>query len=353
MAPRVVASEAPREAHGRRALIAFAALAALVAVALAIAVGEPVSFTLAFSDASSLDHAIVFRARIPRVVLGLLVGAGLATTGAAYQGLLRNPLAEPYVLGVSGGAALGATLAIAAASVLTLPVVATTTFVALAAAVSGGLATLFVWIVASRATNLVGRDDVMRGHATSILLAGVVVNAIAAGAITFVKTVVRASTAQQLLFWLAGFLDVPTPTALAVVALAVGLGAAILLPVAPRLNLLAMGDEHAAHLGVEVRALERRVFLASSIVVGAVVATSGMIGFVGLLVPHLVRRLFGPDHRLILPLSLVFGGATLVACDLLARATFRFLGTEPPVGAITALIGGPLFLFLLARRRVG
>jgi len=117
------------------------------------------------------------------------------------------------------------------------------------------------------------------------------------------------------------------------------------------LNLLAMGYEHAGHLGVDVRALEKRVFLASSIVVGAVVATCGMIGFIGLLVPHLVRRIVGPDHRRVLPLSFVLGGATLVACDLLARVTFRVLGTEPPVGAITALIGGPLFLVLLARRR--
>ncbi len=334
------------------ALVPLAATVALVVVIAAVAIGEPVSFARALSDPASLDHAIVFRARLPRVVLGLLVGAGLASTGAAYQGLLRNPLAEPYVLGVSGGAALGATLAIAAASVLTLPALATTTFVAVAAAVAGGLATLLVWLLAARSTDLASRDDVMRGHATSILLAGVVVNAIASGAITFVKTVVRASTAQQLLFWLAGFLDVPTPAALAVVAVAVLVGAAILLPIAPQLNLLSMGDEHAAHLGVEVRALERRVFLASSIVVGAVVATSGMIGFVGLLVPHLVRRLFGPDHRAVLPLSLVFGGATLVGCDLLARVTFRLLGTEPPVGAITALLGGPLFLFLLARRRV-
>lgn len=337
----------------RRSLVPLAAAAALIAVCAALAVGEPVSFGRAFSDPGSLDHAIVFRARLPRVALGLLVGAGLATTGAAYQGLLRNPLAEPYVLGVSGGAALGATLAIAAASVLALPGLAATTFVALAAAASGGLATLLVWLLAARSSDLAARHDVMRGHATSILLAGVVVNAIASGAITFVKTVVRASTAQQLLFWLAGFLDVPTPAALAVVAVAVGLGAALLLPLAPQLNLLAMGDEHAAHLGVEVRTLERRVFLASSIVVGAVVATSGMIGFVGLLVPHLVRRVFGPDHRVILPLSLVLGGATLVACDLLARVTFRLLGTEPPVGAITALLGGPLFLFLLARGRVG
>ncbi|MBI2395137.1 MAG: iron ABC transporter permease [Deltaproteobacteria bacterium] len=337
----------------RRALLVVAALCAVAAVVAAIAVGEPVDWSRALTDPTSVDHAIVFGARVPRVLLGLLVGAGLATTGAAYQGLLRNPLAEPYVLGVSGGAALGASIAIAVGSVLAIAPLASATIVAIIAAVSGGLATLLVWALAARATTQTGREDALRGHATSILLAGVVVNAIASGAITFVKTVVRASTAQQLLFWLAGFLDVPTPAALAVVAVAVTVGGALLVIDAPRLNLLTMGDEHAAHLGVDVRALERRVFLASSIVVGAVVATCGMIGFVGLLVPHVVRRLVGPDHRVVLPLSLAFGGATLVACDLIARATFRLLGTEPPVGAITALIGGPLFLVLLSRRRVG
>ncbi len=326
-----------------RALLVVAVLAAIVAVALAIAIGEPVHWARVF-DATSVDHAIIVRARIPRVLLGLVVGAGLAVTGASYQGLLRNPLAEPYVLGVSGGAALGATIAIAFAS--GLHALLATSIATAAAALCGGLATLLVWGLATRATR-----DAVSGHATSILLAGVVVNAIASGAITFVKTIVRASTAQQLLFWLAGFLDVPTPSALIVVAVLVAIGGALLIVDAPRLNLLAMGDEHAGHLGVDVRALEKRVFLASSIVVGAVVATCGMIGFIGLLVPHLVRRIVGPDHRRVLPLSFVLGGATLVACDLLARVTFRVLGTEPPVGAITALIGGPLFLVLLARRR--
>jgi len=328
-----------------RALPVVAIGVAIVAVVLAVAIGEPVHWDRVF-DVTSVDHSIVMRARVPRVLLGLVVGAGLAVTGASYQGLLRNPLAEPYVLGVSGGAALGATLAIAAAS--GLATFAATSLATGAAALSGGLATLLVWSLATRAT---AETRELRGHATSILLAGVVVNAIASGAITFVKTIVRASTAQQLLFWLAGFLDVPTPTSLALVAVLVAIGGALLIRDAPRLNLLAMGDEHAAHLGVDVRALERRIFIASSIVVGAVVATCGMIGFIGLLVPHLVRKLVGPDHRRVLPLSFVLGGATLVGCDLLARITFRVLGTEPPVGAITALLGGPLFLALLGRRR--
>ena len=333
----------------RRSVLAASVVLAVAIVAMSIAIGEPVKWSRVFSDATSVDHAIVMRARLPRVLLGLVAGAGLATTGAAYQGLLRNPLAEPYVLGVSGGAALGATIAIAMVS--SLAPFAIASVATIAAALGGGLATLLVWTLATRTTPLgVAGGRELRGHATSILLAGVVVNAIASGAITFVKTIVRASTAQQLLFWLAGFLDVPTMSSLAIVSVLVSVGSAALIAESPRLNLLAMGDEHAGHLGVDVRALERRIFIASSVVVGAVIATCGMIGFVGLLVPHIVRRVCGPDYRLVLPLSFAFGGATLVACDLLARVTFRLLGTEPPVGAITALVGGPLFLVLLARR---
>lgn len=327
----------------RRGLYAGFAIA-FAAIAVSAAYGQGLSWSRAFADASSIDHAILFRARLPRVAMGAVAGAGLAVTGAAYQGLLRNPLAEPYVLGVAGGAALGATIAIALASAFLLPPLLASSAAALSAAAFGGLATLVVWVLATRTE----RGD--RGHATSILLGGVIVNAIASGAITFLKTVVRATTAQQLLFWLAGFLDVPTNASLLVVTIAVVIGGALLIMESPRLNLLALGDEQAAHLGVDVRALERRIFVASSIVVGAIVSTCGMVAFVGLLVPHVVRRLAGVDHRRVLPLSMLFGAATLVSCDLLSRVTFRALGTEPPVGAITALLGGPVFLVLLTRR---
>lgn len=325
--------------------VALALLALLGAVALAMSIGQPVSIARAFSEPRSLDRAILVSARLPRVALGLLAGAGLSVTGAAFQALLRNPLAEPYVLGVAGGAALGATLALAAgAAALTIPLVGTGA-TAGAATLFGLLATLLVYAIA-RGTRR-GRNP----SATDILLAGVVVNAIATGAITFAKTLVRAGTAQQLLYWLAGFLDVATPATLAVVGVSVAAGSVVLLAAAPALGLISLGDEHAAHLGVDVGRLERRVFLASSLVVGAIVATCGIIGFLGLLVPHVVRRLVGPDPRRTLPLSLVLGAATLVACDALARASFRALGSEPPVGAITALLGGPLFLVLLTRQR--
>jgi iron complex transport system permease protein len=320
--------------------VAVAALTLCVAMCAGLAFGtEPVSLVRAWQDPGSLDRLIVVGVRLPRVALGAVAGAGLAIVGAAFQAVLRNPLAEPYVLGVSGGAALGATsallLGLAGATLLGASVVP------LAALVGGLGATALVYFLA--------RTD--RGpSSTSILLAGVVVNAIASAAITFLKTLVSASKAQELLFWLMGFLDVPSPAALGMVTLYVGAGAGMLLRDAGRLNLLALGDEAAGHLGVDVRSLERRVFIACSLVVGAIVSVTGLIGFVGLIVPHALRRVLGPDNRTLLPASLLAGGATLVTCDLASRALFRWLHTEPPVGAVTALVGGPVFLWMLRRK---
>jgi iron complex transport system permease protein len=325
----------------RATLLATAFL--LLAVGLAVGFGtEPISFVRAVTDASSLDHTIVFEARLPRVLLAAVAGGGLALVGVAFQAVLGNPLAEPYVLGVSGGAAFGATVAITMG--LTGATLLGASVVPVAALVGGMGATALVYGVARAGAGMTR---------TSMLLAGVVVNAIASAAITLVKTLVAASQAQELLFWLMGFLDVPSAAQLGFVTFYVLVGAVILLRDAGRLNLLALGDEGAMHLGVDVRALERRTFLACSLVVGAIVSVTGLIGFVGLVVPHALRRLFGPDARTLLPASLVAGGGVLVLCDLGSRALFRWLHTEPPVGAVTALVGGPVFLMLLRRREAG
>ncbi|MDW8250368.1 MAG: iron ABC transporter permease [Myxococcales bacterium] len=313
----------------------------LVALWVGINVGsEPTSLRRALNDPASLDRVLIMEARLPRVLLGAVAGGGLATTGAAFQALLRNPLAEPYVLGVSGGAALGASVAIAlGASALTTLGVA----VVPAAALAGGLgATMLVYLIARRNRSPSG---------ATWLLAGVIVNALASALITFLKTLVSAARAQELLFWLMGFLDVPTATTLSAVALCSVAGSVALYLDAGRLHLLALGNEPAAHVGVDVPALERRVFFFCSLVVGAIVSVTGLIGFVGLVVPQGLRKLLGPDPRTLLPLSFLLGAALLVLCDAAGRLTFRVLGTEPPVGALTALLGGPLFLVLLARRR--
>jgi iron complex transport system permease protein len=319
-------------------LAAGTALLGLVAVAAVFFGTEPTSLGAAIA-APGVDRTILLDVRLPRVALAIVSGGGLGVVGGAFQALLRNPLAEPYVLGVSGGAALGATTAIAL-GISTVGLLGA--MIVPAAAFAGGLAaTALVYTVARRAP---------RGAAgASILLAGVMVNSIASALVTFLKALAPPMRAQQLLRWLVGFIELPTTSALAAVSVYVALGAALLLRDAGRMNLLALGEEPAQMLGVNVSSLERRVFLASSCVVGAIVSLTGLIGFVGLVVPHAVRALSGPDHRKLLPLSMIGGAGMLVLCDLGARLAFKPLGTEPPVGAVTAIIGGPVFLIMLAR----
>lgn len=324
----------------RRAPVVLAAcvLALVLACLLGVSFGtDPVSLSRALSDPSSGDHVIVFEVRLPRVLLAAVAGAGLSVTGAALQALLRNPLAEPFVLGVSGGSALGATVAI----LLGVGGALGASVVPLAALAGGVAATAFVHAFAAAARGPRG---------TNVLLSGVVVNAIAASAITFLKTLAQPAKAQELLFWLVGYVGIPSRASLVSVSVYVAIGVAVLCADAARLNLLSLGDEAAAHLGVRVRALEIRVFVACSLVVGAIVSVTGLIGFVGLIAPHLLRRVLGSDARLVLPASVALGGAALVLCDLLSRASFRWLQVEAPVGAVTALIGGPLFLAVLRRR---
>jgi iron complex transport system permease protein len=335
------AERAPPRAPDRtvRAVLIAAVLFA-VSGALALLFGsERASLAAAITDAASLDRVLLFEVRLPRIALAAVAGAGLSIVGASFQALLRNPLAEPYVLGVSGGAALGATAAIAlGAGTATLLGAALVP----AAALAGGLAaTALVYAIA--------KDAEHGSSGTSILLAGVMVNAIASALVTFLKTFVTPSRAQQLMRWLVGFVDLPTTASLVAVSLYVGAGAAVLLADAARMNLLALGDDTAGTLGVDVRALTRRTFFASSCIVGAIVSVTGLIGFVGLVVPHALRRLVGPDHRALLPISMLAGASMVLLCDLASRLLFRALGTEPPVGAVTAMIGGPVFLAMLAR----
>jgi iron complex transport system permease protein len=322
-------------------VIAASVLVLLLAIVLGIALGtEPVNLAHAVLDAESLDRTIVFGVRLPRVLLGAIAGAGLSIVGVALQSLLRNPLAEPYVLGVSGGASVGATFAIFVG--LSNLSSFGASIIPLFALIGGLLATALVHVLASSAPESRG---------LSLLLAGIVVNAIASAIVTLVKTLATQQKAQELLFWLAGYLELPSTSSLLAMLLYVGFGAAILLRDAARLNVLTLGDSAAEHLGISVRAVERRTYLASSLVVGAIVSLTGLIGFVGLIVPHALRRLLGPDARVVMPASLGFGGAALVVCDLLSRLSFRLIHREPPVGAITALIGGSLFLLVLRQRR--
>jgi iron complex transport system permease protein len=330
----------------RLVLALLAGLVALVAcAAAALLLGpQPISLSAALSGVEP-DRAILFGLRLPRVVLGALVGAALAAAGVALQALLRNPLAEPFVLGVSGGAALGGTAALAAAAALgpasaVGALVGSGTSVALGASVGAAASTALVFTLGRIGGRLVPE---------AALLVGVVFNAFAAGVITVVKVMVPPEEAARLLYWLMGAIGYATPGTLAVGAVLVGVAIAVLVAASAQLNLLSLGDDEASSLGVDVARSRALVFLAASLATGAAVALAGMVGFVGLIVPHLLRRVLGPDHRVLLPASVLFGAAFLVLADAAARLAFLPLGSEPPVGALTALLGGPLFLWLLRR----
>jgi len=321
----------------------------LVAIGLSSLAGaalgaQPISLPLALTDPGSIDAELLFGLRLPRLALALVVGAGLSAAGAAYQGLLRNPLADPFVLGVSGGAALGGTVAITAAELLTRAGLPLSPELAIgpSAFVGALLATLLSFAGGLRH----GRLDPLRA-----LLVGVVFNAFAASLITLAKTAIAPERAQELLFWLTGALGHEPPHRLALAALATALSLAALFFAAPRVNLLGLGDDAARSLGVPVAATRALVFAAASLAVAVAVSLTGLVAFVGLLVPHLARLVLGPDQRLLVPASALFGAAFLVLADLAARLLFVPLGTELPVGALTALAGGPLFLLALARER--
>jgi ABC-type Fe3+-siderophore transport system permease subunit len=311
--------------------------AVLVAVTVAGAAFGSVHISLmrAFADPASADHAILWHARLPRVLMGIAIGAVLASVGVALQALVRNPLAEGGILGISGGGALGA-------------IVALVFFSRLGGAVWGVPAAAFAAALIS--TIAVYRLALLDGQLEpfTLLLVGVIFNAFFGAAIMLVNSVVNFYYEHSILFWLMGSLEAPTWDELAIVS-ALGLcGFAALMYRARDMNLLALGDEAAAQLGVEVDGLRRTIFVATSVMVGAAVSVSGIITFVGLIVPHVLRLALGADHRLLLPASLLGGAAFMVLADLVARVAIA--PSEIPVGAITALCGGPFFIYMLRRQ---
>jgi len=277
---------------------------------------------------------IVLRVRLPRVIPGALVGASLAVSGVLFQALLRNPLADPYVLGVSGGAALGGIAALSLGGGIGLGYAAVPP-----AAFAGALATTALLYAISGTQG--------RVSTTGLLLTGVVFNAFASAAIVFLASIAGLTEGTSIFLWLIGTLSAGRIEVAGWVALflVVGLGAAM--PLARGLNLSALGEESAQQLGVDIDRQRRIVLGAASLMVGAAVSVAGLIGFVGLIIPHLLRLALGPDHRLLLPAAALGGATFLVLCDTVARTLLG--GRELPVGAITALAGGPLFLFLLRR----
>jgi iron complex transport system permease protein len=318
---------------------AIAAVVFVVAFAAALAIGaEHVDLAaIVRGDATATQRAIFFDLRLPRAAVAAFVGGALAMAGVVFQALLRNPLAEPYLLGLSGGGSFGAVLSITAFGTHALSGAWGRT----AAAFGGCLVAIaLVYAVASRGGGL---------RPTTLLLAGVVANGFFLAGLAAAQFVASPTEAQQILRWVMGGLSSPRPGELLVLAIVVPLGAVVVVGLAPRLNLLAFDEETARHLGVDVARLRRTLFLATSLLVAACVAVSGPIGFVGLCVPHAVRSSVGADHRVLAPASCLAGAAFLVLADALARTAFA--PQELPVGVVTAIVGAPAFVLLLARRR--
>lgn len=285
---------------------------------------------------TSPDAVILLRTRVPRVLLAAIVGGALATAGAALQALLRNPLADPHLLGVSSGAALAGVCAL-----VLHPVFFGRTLVVPLAAFAGALASM--WLVV-RLSRVGGRLE-----SYTLLLVGVIYNAFAGALLMFINSIVDFYQAHGVLFWLMGSLGATDYRMIGALALYTLAGLAMLLVRARDLDCLSLGDDRAAELGVSVERARLAVFIAASLLVGAVVSVSGMIGFVGLVVPHLVRLFTGADHRLLLPASYLVGAIFLVWADTIARTALG--GTEIPVGVVTALCGAPFFTYLLRRER--
>jgi iron complex transport system permease protein len=280
---------------------------------------------------SRLMNDIIWKLRFPRVLLAALLGATLSLGGMVFQALLRNPLAEPYILGISGGSAIGAIIGILL-GLARFPGVWLTAF-------AGSLATLgLLYVMAS------GRSMV-RGN--TLLLSGVMVNAFCSAVILFLVSMAQDSRLHNIIFWLMGDLAAATNDKVLALALTVIPCFGVIFARSHALNLLTLGNDMARSMGVSIKAVTSLLLIVTSLMISATVSYCGLVGFVGLVIPHMLRLILGPDHRILAPAAILGGAAFMVVCDMLAR-TLPSQG-EMPVGVITALIGAPLFVYLLRK----
>jgi iron complex transport system permease protein len=325
----------------RKTLVTLSGLSVLLAV---VAVGSlmvgstPMSVSELWRALTSpgdpsieMQRTILLNIRLPRVLLALIVGSGLSVAGAVLQALLRNPLAEPYILGISSGGTVGALVAMLAgigAAQFTTP---------LFSFVGSGLVMFLVFVLGHRRGIL---------DTNALLLSGVMVGAFFSSIVLLFTALVNQDLRATFL-WLIGNLSSADIGSFWVVAPLITLASLALASQSRHYNLISTGDETAMHLGVEVDKVKRFSYLLASFITGLAVSVSGVVGFVGLVVPHACRLLFGPDHRLLLPASFLAGATYLIACDLLSRIVLA--PSEVPVGVVTAVVGAPIFIYLLKK----
>jgi iron complex transport system permease protein len=314
----------------------------LVALAAAMFIGVAIGpagngwlqayqLVLGKGDPDSMLSAIIMKIRFPRVVLAAMVGATLSLGGLVFQALLRNPLAEPYILGISGGSAVGAIIGIML-GLSRFPGVSLTAFL-------GSTGTLVLILFLTAGQSLVKKE--------SLLLSGVMVNAFCSAVIMFLVSITQDARLHNILFWLMGDLSTADLQQVGLLAIMLVPGFILLFWFSHTMNLLLMGKEMAQTMGVNIKAATVILLLVSSFMVSVTVSYCGLVGFVGLVIPHLLRRLLGADHRILVPACVLGGGAYLVICDLTARTLPR--QGEMPIGVVTAIIGAPLFILLLKK----
>jgi iron complex transport system permease protein len=288
------------------------------------------------SNISYVDEAIIIQIRMPRVLAGALAGAALAAAGVVFQGIFKNPMADPYVLGISAGAAVGASLAIVLGIGFMFLGVSTVPILAFA----GSLIAVFIVYNISRVGS--------RVPVTTLLLSGIAVS-IFLSAIVAILQVIAGGRLHVVVFWLMGGLSYVEWKDIWATLPLICIGTAATYFYARDLNILTLGEETAQHLGVDIEKVKKLLLIFGSLVTAATVSISGLIGFIGLIIPHITRIVIGPDHRILLPTSIIVGASFLVICDALARVIVS--PVELPVGVITALSGGPFFIYLLRRKK--
>ncbi|MBR3986297.1 MAG: iron ABC transporter permease [Bacteroidales bacterium] len=305
----------------------------LTVVLLAAVLGSAMVGAVHFTWEEMWQSPIFWNLRLPRIVLAVLVGAALSVCGAAYQSIFRNPLTDPYVLGISSGASLGAAIAI---------LLGLQTFmlgVGASALVTGIFTIVVIYRIASMGNRM---------HITTLLLTGVCITFLISAIISFLM-VLHQDKMDSIIFWTMGSFASATWVDVAFVAPVVALGTATVIYYGRDLNLLLAGSETAKSLGVEVEKVKKRLLLLTTLMVAFCVSSCGVIGFVGLVVPHCIRIVVGPDNRKVVPLSVLVGGIFLLLCDTLARTLM--IPAELPVGCLTALVGAPLFIYLLYKNK--
>lgn len=315
----------------------------LIAIILGISIGgasmNPIeSLAALFFKGDATENIIIWSIRLPRVLTALLAGGGLAIVGATFQGIFRNPMADPFVLGISSGAALGATIAIVTGINITI---LSFSGVSVMAFLGGVITVVIIYLVASIKSS---RDN------NTLLLTGISLNFLFS-AVMYLFMFIRYDKMKEIVMWTFGTFSTSSWDKLMFLAPVVLIFSVILILFSRDLNALVLGEKEAHSVGISVNTVRNIIILAGTAITAVIVASSGIIGFVGLMIPHLLRLVIGSDYRNLLPISFIYGGSFLVICDIIARVAIK--PGELPIGAITAILGAPFFIFLLLRKKEG